>query len=119
MVFSECLDYDFRGLHSGHFGTMNQRRTVLAQILGGLTVVEFARCAARYPMRRGTSAISPFDHFAAMVFAQLTYRESLRLLSLAAAFKVLLADDHYTTLLRAEQMDTMPKFLAERASQAA
>lgn len=42
-----------------------------------------------------------------------------RLLSLAAAFKVLLADDNYTTLLRAEQMDTMPKFLAERASQAA
>jgi ParB family chromosome partitioning protein len=42
-----------------------------------------------------------------------------RLLSVAAAFKVLLADDHYTTLLRAEQMDTMPKFLAERASKAA
>jgi hypothetical protein len=57
---------------------MNQRRTVLAQILGGLAVVEFARCAARYPMRRGTSAISAFDHFATMVFAQLTYRESLR-----------------------------------------
>ena len=57
---------------------MKQRRTVLAQILGGLAVVEFARCAARYPMRRGTSAISAFDHFATMVFAQLTYRESLR-----------------------------------------
>jgi IS4 transposase len=57
---------------------MNQRRTVLAQILGGLAVVEFARCEARYPMRRGTSAISAFDHFATMVFAQLTYRESLR-----------------------------------------
>jgi len=57
---------------------MKLRRTVLAQILGGLAVVEFARCAARYPMRRGTSAISAFDHFATMVFAQLTYRESLR-----------------------------------------
>ena len=50
----------------------------MAQILGGLEVVEFARCAARYPMRRATSAISAFDHFATMVFAQLTYRESLR-----------------------------------------
>lgn len=38
-----------------------------------------------------------------------------RLLSLAAAFKVLLADEHFTTLLRAEQMETMPRFLAERA----
>jgi ParB family chromosome partitioning protein len=38
-----------------------------------------------------------------------------RLLSLAAAFKVLLADENFTTLLRAEQMETMPRFLAERA----
>ena len=57
---------------------MSYRKTVLAQILGGLEVVEFARCAAHYPMKRATSAISAFDHFATMVFAQLTYRESLR-----------------------------------------
>jgi hypothetical protein len=57
---------------------MNYRRTVLAQILGGLDAKEFARCAAHYPMRRVSSAISAFDHFATMVFAQLTYRESLR-----------------------------------------
>jgi hypothetical protein len=57
---------------------MNYRRTVLAQILGGLDAKEFARCAARFPMQRTTSAISAFDHFATMVFAQLTYRESLR-----------------------------------------
>lgn len=34
-----------------------------------------------------------------------------RLFALAAAFKKLLADEDYVTLLRAEQMETMPKFL--------
>ena len=38
-----------------------------------------------------------------------------RLLSVAAAFKVLLRDEDYVTLLRAEKLDTIPKFLAERA----
>jgi ParB family transcriptional regulator, chromosome partitioning protein len=38
-----------------------------------------------------------------------------RLLSVAAAFKVLLRDEDYITLLRAEKPDTIPKFLAERA----
>ena len=36
-----------------------------------------------------------------------------RLLALAAAFKRLLADEDYVTLLRAEKMETMPKFLVE------
>lgn len=40
-----------------------------------------------------------------------------RLLSAAAAFKVLVQDEHYVTLLRAEKMDTMPKFLAARAKE--
>jgi ParB family chromosome partitioning protein len=38
-----------------------------------------------------------------------------RLLSLSAAFKVLIEDEDFATLLRAEKMETMPKFLAERA----
>lgn len=38
-----------------------------------------------------------------------------RLFALLAAFKQLLADEHYVTLLRAEQMETMPKFLVEPA----
>ena len=42
-----------------------------------------------------------------------------RLLSLSAAFKVLVADDNYRNLLRAEKMETMPKFLAERAREVA
>mgnify|MGYP001374493801 CR=1 FL=1 len=57
---------------------MNSRKTVLAQILAGLSGEEFSRCAKQYPMSRDTTAISAFDHFATMVFAQLTYRESLR-----------------------------------------
>src|SRR5208283_651774 len=57
---------------------MNPGKTVLAQILAGLTGEEFSRCAARYPMQRDTPTLSAYDHFAAMVFAQLTYRESLR-----------------------------------------
>ncbi len=37
-----------------------------------------------------------------------------RLLSITAAFRVLLADEDFTTLLRAEKMGTLPRFLAER-----
>ena len=57
---------------------MNSGKTVLAQILAGLTGEEFSRCAKRYPMPRDTPTLSAYDHFATMVFAQLTYRESLR-----------------------------------------
>lgn len=41
-----------------------------------------------------------------------------RLLSLAAAFRALLADENFTTLLRAEDLDTLPKFLFERVQEA-
>ncbi|HEU5079492.1 MAG TPA: plasmid partitioning protein RepB C-terminal domain-containing protein [Opitutaceae bacterium] len=42
-----------------------------------------------------------------------------RLLSISAAFKVLVKDEDYVNLLRAEKVETMPKFLAERARQVA
>lgn len=38
-----------------------------------------------------------------------------RLLSVAAVFRALLADENFTTLLRAEELDTLPKFLVDRA----
>lgn len=38
-----------------------------------------------------------------------------RLLAVSAAFRVLIADEDYVNLLRAEELYTMPKFLAERA----
>lgn len=57
---------------------MNSGTTVLAQILAGLRREEFARCARRHPMARATSALCAYDHFALLVFAQLTCRERLR-----------------------------------------
>lgn len=42
-----------------------------------------------------------------------------RLRSVSAALKKLVRDEDYVTLLRAEKMETMPKFLAERARQVA
>jgi len=40
-----------------------------------------------------------------------------RLLSIAAALRALLADENFTTLLRAEDLYTLPKFLVERMQQ--
>lgn len=57
---------------------MNLGRTVFAQLLDGIDRTELERCARQFPMPRTTHAFSVYDHFAAMVFAQLTYRQSLR-----------------------------------------
>jgi len=57
---------------------MNSGKTVLAQILDALHPEEFRRIARRHPTSRDTHALSAYDHFVAMIFAQLTYRESLR-----------------------------------------
>ena len=40
-------------------------------------------------------------------------------MSVSAAFRVLVTYDDYINLLRAEKLETMPKFLAERAQQTA
>ena len=57
---------------------MNNAPTVFAQIMAGVDATELARAAARFPMPRASKTLRAYDHFAAMVFAQLTYRESLR-----------------------------------------
>ncbi|MDR2674437.1 MAG: DUF4372 domain-containing protein [Opitutaceae bacterium] len=57
---------------------MNHGRTISAQILDGLDPKEFRRCASQHPTLSQTHALSAYDHFAAMIFAQLTYHESLR-----------------------------------------
>ncbi len=41
-----------------------------------------------------------------------------RLLSLTAAFSALLADENFATLLRAEDLSTLPKFIVERVRDA-
>ena len=57
---------------------MNPPPTVFAQVLCGLNRMELARAAAKFPMPRASRSLTVHDHFAAMVFAQLTYREGLR-----------------------------------------
>jgi hypothetical protein len=57
---------------------MFTRRPVFAQIMSFLDPTQFARCVARFPMRRPPRGLSAYDHFLALVFAQLTHRESLR-----------------------------------------
>ena len=57
---------------------MNQGTTVFAQILGFIDYEAFRRCVRRYDGDRGVRQLSCWEHFLAMAFAQLTYRESLR-----------------------------------------
>jgi IS4 transposase len=51
---------------------------VFSQLLSPLHPQAFARCAAGFPMRRRSRNFSAYDHFAALCFGQMTYRESLR-----------------------------------------
>lgn len=53
-------------------------KPVFSQIVAGLHNHAFARCAERFPMRRSPRRFSAYDHFLALCFGQLTYRESLR-----------------------------------------
>ena len=57
---------------------MFTRRPVFAQIVSSLDPTKFARCAERFALRRPPRGLSAYDHFLALVFAQLTHRESLR-----------------------------------------
>jgi hypothetical protein len=59
-------------------GVMSDRSPVFAQIMRHLDPTEFARCNALYPSPRRPRGLSAHDHFLALCFAQLTYRESLR-----------------------------------------
>lgn len=52
--------------------------TVFSQITAPLFQTEFARCSERYAMPRSSRSFSAFDHFLALCFGQLTFRESLR-----------------------------------------
>jgi hypothetical protein len=52
--------------------------TVFAQIMASMDPTELARAAKRFPMPRASRSLRAYDPFAAMVFAQLTHRESLR-----------------------------------------
>src|SRR6266567_8480350 len=58
--------------------SMNAGRTVFAQLIAYLSLIEFQKCVARYSGDRYHRRLSCWDQYLAMAFAQLTYRESLR-----------------------------------------
>ena len=57
---------------------MNSGRTVFSQLIQHLPEKEFQKCVARYHGDSNFRGFSCWDHYLAMAFAQLTYRESLR-----------------------------------------
>ena len=57
---------------------MNQGRTIFAQVISHAPHKAFQRCVKRYPGARRLRSFTCWDQFLCMVFAQLTYRESLR-----------------------------------------
>ena len=57
---------------------MNKERTVFSQLLDLLPRREFRRCVRRYAGKQPPRKLSYWDQFLAMVFAQVTFRESLR-----------------------------------------
>jgi hypothetical protein len=57
---------------------MQAPSSILSQITAALYPSEFSRCDERFPMLRPPRGLSAYDQFLALVFGQLTYRESLR-----------------------------------------
>jgi len=57
---------------------MNRGTLVFSQIVDLVHPQQFARCVSKYPMQRVSKTFTAWDHFLCMLFAQLTYRESLR-----------------------------------------
>ncbi len=57
---------------------MNIGRTVFAQLMAFASHKEFQKCVNRYQGDRYSKKFTCWDHYLAMAFAQLTYRESLR-----------------------------------------
>ena len=57
---------------------MQPSATVFSQITSALFPAEFARCVEQFPTTRPTRGLTSYDHFLALCFGQLTYRESLR-----------------------------------------
>ena len=57
---------------------MNSGRTIFAQLMDLLPLVEFRRCVDRYRGDYKVQSFSCLDQFLCLAFAQLTYRQSLR-----------------------------------------
>jgi Transposase DDE domain/Domain of unknown function (DUF4372) len=57
---------------------MNLGGPVFAQLIAPIHPQQFARIADRFPLNRASRTLSAWEHFLAMAFAQVTFRESLR-----------------------------------------
>lgn len=57
---------------------MNRGSPVFAQLVSLIHPQQFARIVARFPAPRAHRTLSAWEHFLAMAFAQVTFRESLR-----------------------------------------
>lgn len=57
---------------------MNEGRLIFSQITDTVHRQQFDRCVRLHPMPRASRGMSARDQFLAMVFAQITFRESLR-----------------------------------------
>jgi hypothetical protein len=51
---------------------------VFSQLIAPIHPQQFARIAERFPLQRASRTLSAWEHFLAMAFAQVTFRESLR-----------------------------------------
>jgi len=57
---------------------LNNGQTIFSQLIDFLPIHEFRKCVARYDGNRRIRSFSCWDQFLSMIFAQLTYRQSLR-----------------------------------------
>lgn len=57
---------------------MPTHASVFSQLMALVYQAEFQRCADAFAMPRSSRSFSAYDHFLALCFGQLTYRESLR-----------------------------------------
>ncbi len=57
---------------------MNSGQSLFSQLIDHLPIHEFRRCVERYGGNHRVRSFSCWDQFLCMIFAQLTYRESLR-----------------------------------------
>src|SRR4030095_10641439 len=52
--------------------------TIFSQVTAVLYATEFSRCLEAHPTTRATRSLTAYDHFLALCFGQLTFRQSLR-----------------------------------------
>jgi len=57
---------------------MQPHPTLFSQITSGLYAAEFSRSVKKFPPDKPARGLAEYDHFLALCFGQLTYRESLR-----------------------------------------